>query len=131
MQRFSMNSCQPAMGKILLCFALLCFFAGCKKDGDRWIEAVVEQPGCAANSWIVSIENPNSSKQGFLCDQDEAMLSSFIPNCGASAVILNLPSSFASPGKKIRFSIWEDKGQGCFPGNRAAHHIEVTDIRPR
>lgn len=119
------------MRMILLCLILIVFFTSCKKDGDRWIYAVVEQPVCAGNSWVVTIENPNNSKQGFLCDQNEAALSSFIPNCGASAVILNLPSSFANPGKKIKFSQWEDKGQGCFPSSRAANTIEITDIKPR
>ena len=61
----------------------------------------------------------------------EAALSSFIPNCGNSAAILNLPSTFAQTGKKIRFSQWEDKGQVCFPSTRAAHHIEVNDVRLR
>jgi hypothetical protein len=39
-----------------------------------------------------------------------------------------MPQALAQDGKKIKFSVWEDKGLLCFSSNLAPHHLQVTDI---
>jgi hypothetical protein len=103
-------------------------FASCKKDKTEWITATVLQQGCYPNAWLVQLDNPDQSKQSFLCVPSQAMLSSSAIHCGNSAVILNMPAAFAYNGAKIKFSKWEDKGLLCFSSTLAPHHLEVTDL---
>ena len=89
---------------------------------------VTQLQGCAPNSWIVKMDNPNPADHPFLCDPTVAMLSSSTIHCGNSVVILNLPVDLTTPGTQIKFSQWEDKGLLCFSSTLAPHNLEVTDV---
>lgn len=131
LQRFDRNVCQPLkvlMKKILPFLALLAFIS-CKKEETKWISATVMQQGCYPGSWLVKLDAPDHSKQSFLCNPTQAMLSSSITHCGNSAVLLNLPSALGLAGARIKFSQWTDKGLLCFSSTLAPHHLEVTDVR--
>jgi hypothetical protein len=102
-------------------------FASCKKDHE-WITATVVGQSCYPNAWMVQLDNPDRTKQSFLCEPTQAMLSSSTANCGNTAVILNLPAALTYKGARIKFSKWEDKGLLCFSSTLAPHHLEVSDL---
>jgi len=116
------------MKKIVSALILFTLFS-CKKEKNTWTTATVtQQASCLPNSRMVILDNPDRIKHPFLCDPTLAMLSSSYPNCGSSAVILNLPTALSQPGTQIKFSQWVDKGLLCFSSTLAPHHLEVSDV---
>ena len=103
--------------------------AACSKNKNSYITGtVIAQQSCAPDAWLVRLDNPNHRLYSFLCSEDVSILSSATFNCGNSVFILNMPQALAQDGKKVKFSVWEDKGLLCFSSNLAPHHLQVTDI---
>jgi len=108
---------------------LVILFASCKKDPTGFVLGTVEQQGgCLQNSWVVSIENANSSTHSFICSSSGATGGY---NCTNAIYITNLPSSLARQGKRIKFTQWEDNGGFCSSSSYSPHHLKVFDVSAR
>lgn len=117
------------MGKTLAIFLTAFILAACSKNKNSVITGtVIAQQSCTPGAWLVRLDNPNHRLYSFLCSEDVSIVSSASFNCGNSVFILNMPQALAQDGKKIKFSVWEDKGLLCFSSNLAPHHLQVTDI---
>jgi len=111
----------------LLLFAFLA--QGCSKENRIVVRGtVILQEGCAPGSYLVRLTAPDPKWFSFLCDRETSIISSSIYNCGNAVFIIDMPSRFLQEGKKIRFSLWADKGSYCFSSNLAPHFLEVQDL---
>lgn len=134
MQRCSAVHCQQLLKqamKKLVVILLLLSFVSCNKENTAWISGTVIQQGCDPATWAVKLEAPDRSKHPFLCDPFQSGISSSSTHCGNTVIILNMPPALAIPGKKVKFSQWQDKGLHCFSSILAPHHLEVYDIRAK
>lgn len=126
MQRFLENDCQAEnndMKGLIFAFLILLLFS-CKKESTKWITGTIIQTGCYPGSWMVQIDNPDWTKEPFLCGPNPEVARI----CENTTVIVNLPASLSQPGTQIKFSQWTDKGLLCFSSTLAPHHLEVADV---
>lgn len=117
------------MGRIitLLLFAFLT--QGCSKENRIVVRGtVILQEGCAPGSYLVKLTVPDPQRLPFLCSRETSILSSAIYHCGNAVFILDMPSNFIQEGKKVKFSLWTDKGSYCFSSTLAPHFLEVQDL---
>ena len=114
-------------------FILLLFFS-CKKNSFPEISAtVVTKTGVGANSYLVEIDNPDSHRMPFICDENNVPLPPVADfNCRNSAYITNLPSSLQAAGTKIVFSRYKNLGANpVFSSTYVARDVEVYDARKK
>jgi len=110
---------------ILFILVLLLTFISCKKDNDNFVTGTVDiKSGCFTDSWLIAIDNPNPEKHSFL--RNTAFPTATLYNC-SNAVFINLPSSLAVTGRKIRFS-YVDMQVSCLSYSEAPNHITVKNL---
>lgn len=110
---------------LLLIFILLLLSLSCTKNNDDFVTGRVEvKGGCFPDSWLVSVNNPDPKKYSFL---SEAGIVSATAFNSSNAVFINLPSSFAATGTRIRFKYIEMQ-VSCFSSTMAPNHIKVKDL---
>ena len=110
-------------------FLTIFMATACSKSKNTVITGtVIAQQSCTPNAWLVRLDNPNYRLYSFLCSEEISIISSASFNCGNSVFILDMPQALAQDGKKVKFSVWEDKGLLCFSSNLAPHHLQVADI---
>jgi hypothetical protein len=131
MQRQATYACQErkTMGRFIILLLSACLFQGCTKENRKLVRGtVVLQQGCAPGAYLVKLKDPDPKRFSFLCSKETSVISSAIYHCGNSVFILSMPASLAQDGKKVKFSLWTDKGSYCFSSNLAPHHLEVQDL---
>ncbi|HJW17107.1 MAG TPA: hypothetical protein VJ499_08300 [Flavisolibacter sp.] len=117
------------MGKIIILLLFGFLFHGCTKENRKLVRGtVVLQQGCAPGAYLVRLTDPDPKKCSFLCNKETSIISSAIFHCGNAVYILSMPASLAQEGKKVKFSLWTDRGSYCFSSNLAPHHLEVQDL---
>jgi hypothetical protein len=119
------------MRKIYLALPLfLIVLFACRKDNNKnLVHGLVKmKTDSTSNTWVVEILNPDASKQSFLCDKMNGMLSSLYYNCGNAVFITNLPAGMRVAETKIVFSKWKDNTGSTAPTMRMAHQLEVYDV---
>ena len=115
------------MRAALLClFLVACFGFSCSKNGDDFVTGRVEiKAGCFDDSWLVSIDNPDAGgKHPFL---RETTSGGTLYNC-SNAVFINLPSSLAEQGTRIRFKFTDAQIFSCLSYSEAPTHIKVKNL---
>jgi hypothetical protein len=131
MQRPATKGCQErkTMGKFIILLLITFFFQGCTKENRKLVRGtVIMQQGCAPGAWLIKLTDPDPKRFSFLCNKETSTISSAIYHCGNAVYILSMPASMAQEGKKVKFSLWTDKGPYCFSSNLAPHHLEVQDL---
>lgn len=104
--------------------ALLILGLSCSKNNDNFVTGRVEvKGGCFADSWLVSIDNPNPQKYSFL---RATVLSGTAFNC-SNAVFISLPLSLSSQGTRIRFT-YTGTEISCLSSSEAPNHIKVKNL---
>lgn len=117
------------MKKAFVLFLTVFILAACTKNKNSVITGtVIAQQSCTPDAWLVRLDKPNYRLYSFLCNEEVSVVSSASLNCGNSVFILNMPPALAQDGKKVKFSVWEDKGLQCFSSNLAPHHLQVADL---
>ena len=105
-------------------FAILFVGISCSKNNDNFVTGRVEiKGGCFPDSWLVSIDDPNPEKQSFL---RATVLAGTAYNC-SNAVFINLPSSLATQGTRIRFT-YTGTEVSCLSSSEAPNHIKVKNL---
>lgn len=117
------------MKNILVFFLSVIVLFSCRKDNNKnpVYGLVKTRADSTSNTWVVEILNPDASKQSFLCNKMDGMLSSLYYNCGNAVFITNLPASLRVAEMKIVFSKWKDNNGSTAPAMRMAHALEVYD----
>ncbi|MFC0772839.1 hypothetical protein [Terrimonas alba] len=112
---------------LLPIFTLLFLSLSCTKNNDDFVTGRVEvKGGCFADSWLVSIDNPDPDKYSFL---RATVLSGTAFNC-SNAVFINLPSSLGTTGTRIRFKYISTE-VSCLSSSEAPNHIMVKNLARR
>jgi hypothetical protein len=131
MQRPATYGCQErkTMGKFILLLLITFLFQGCSKEKRKLVRGtVIMQQGCAPGAWLIKLTDPDPKRFSFLCNKVTSIICWAIYHCGNAVYILSMPASMAQVGKKVKFSLWTDKGPYCFSSNLAPHHLEVQDL---
>ncbi len=111
---------------ILFLFVLLFIGIACRKDKSDLVTGRVEvKGGCFSDSWLVAIDNPNPEKHSFL--RATTVPTGTFYNC-SNAVFINLPSSLAITGTRIRFSPTESIPFSCLSYSEAPNHVKVKNL---
>jgi hypothetical protein len=99
----------------------------CKKENRIVITGTVKiRSGCYTHSWLVAIDQPDSSGHSFICTRTPPVGTYY--NCSNAVYITNMPQEFAAEGKRLKFSKWKDNGIMCLSSSYAPHHLDVTDL---
>jgi hypothetical protein len=110
----------------LLFLVLLISGISCKKDNDNFVTGTVQvKRGCFSDSWLIAIDNPDPSKHSFL--RTTTFASATFYNC-SNAVFIDLPSSLAITGTRIRFSHIDTQPFSCLSYSEAPNHITVKNL---
>jgi hypothetical protein len=117
--------CQAVMKKTFSAL-LLMLIMGCTKDPKEWITGTVMVTGftCEANAMQVFVDKADPDIHPFLCHDSPGVTSP----CRTTIYIKHMPPSLATPGTRIKFSIWEDFSVGCSSSSFSPHYLEVKDL---
>ena len=112
----------------LICFLLVIFFNGCKKDKDDFVTGtVVSKGGCWSTSYLVTIDNPDFTEHKFL---RPSVLACFACPSISNSAYIKLTPDLSSPGTRIRFAFVETI-PSCLSSSEAPNHIEVKNLARR